>query len=641
MTGRILASVLALGAALAGCSPPAGDGERICTPGGQRCSENTYQQCADDGTDWADVAACSDQGLVCVTDFGCATCFPDVRSCDGLDITRCRPDGSATDVIATCGADDDVCFGGECVNACELAAQSKSYEGCEYWAVDLDNAVVSTFGAASAQQFSVVVSNPGLLTATVSVEIFCTDADSDNPAYDCLAGQPFTVSGPFEVEPGELRIVDLDAREVDGSTSPELNDGPGTFVSRHAYRVTSSVPLVAYQFNPLENVGVFSNDASLLLPTEALDDRYLVLSWPQTLATTEDSLTNAGIDLRGFLTLVGIEDGTTVQLDLTSEILEGGGVGPALPGETITVTLDRFEIVNLETDGFNSDFTGTSIRASRPIAVFAGSEASDAPNFDTLETRSCCADHLEEQLFPEISFGRRFVAVKSPLRSAVIAFAGWDVPVVADEPEYWRILASREDTLVKTNLAPPFDTFLLQRGESVIFDSERDFTVEADEPIAFGQFPASQQATGIPSTLPGGQRPPGGDPSYMTVPPVEQWRSRYLFLVPNKYAYDYLLIAAPASAELRFDHIPLDNVLTCEYETIGELPTGEGGVDVEYVAIRCPLSAPTPDGPGLQDDGVHLLESDGDPIGLVVWGWDSFVSYGYPGGSNVEAINLE
>ena len=40
--------------------------------------------------------------------------------------------------------------------------------------------------------------------------------------------------------------------------------------------------------------------------------------------------------------------------------------------------------------------------------------------------------------------------------------------------------------------------------------------------------------------------PPGGDPSMIVVPPVEQWRSSYLFLVPNKYAFDSLLIAAPA-----------------------------------------------------------------------------------------------
>lgn len=633
----ILAVVLA-----AACSQGEGPSGDLCAPGTQRCSENAFQQCADAGDRWVDVARCGDAGEVCVEGRGCAPCYPDVRTCDGLDILRCRPDGSGLDVIATCGADDDVCFGGECVNACELAAETESYVGCEYWAVDLDNAVVSTFGAASAQQFSVVLSNPGVLRAEVQIEIRCTEADAADPALGCAPGEPFVIEGPFTVDPGDLRIVDLPPREVDGSSSPELNDGTGTAVSPHAYRIAATAPLVAYQFNPLENVGVFSNDASLLLPTEALTGRYLVLSWPQTLAITDDATTNGGIDLRAFLTVVGITDGTVVQLDLSTDVLGGDGVEAAVAGQTIEVALDRFEVLNLETDGFDADFTGTTIRASQPVAVFTGTEASDVPRFDTLAARQCCADHLEEQLMPEVSFGRSFVAVKTPLRGAAIADAGWDVPVIPDEPEYWRIVASREDTLVTTSLPPPDDVFLLTRGQSVIFESERDFVLRADEPIAFGQFPASQLATGIPSTLPGGLRPPGGDPSFILVPPVEQWRSDYLFLVPNKYAYDYLLIAAPVTAELWYDRIPLANVLTCEYEPVGVLPTGPGNEEVEYVAIRCPLSAPTPDGPGLQDDGVHLLESaNGEPFGLVVWGWDSFVSYGYPGGSNVVPINVD
>jgi hypothetical protein len=38
-------------------------------------------------------------------------------------------------------------------------------------------------------------------------------------------------------------------------------DGTGT--SRRAYKITSDLPIVAYQFNPLDNVDVFSNDGSL------------------------------------------------------------------------------------------------------------------------------------------------------------------------------------------------------------------------------------------------------------------------------------------------------------------------------------------------------------------------------------------
>jgi hypothetical protein len=642
---RLPVAALAAAAAAAACSSPPPSGTE-CVPGDERCFENRRQVCNDSGDLWVTSSDCSLTSQVCVIGEGCLECVPNQRSCEGLDVVRCRPDGSATDRIATCDADaGDLCAAGSCVNGCEVAAENRSYEGCEYFAVDLDNAVVANQGAAAAQQFSVVLSNASPLTAMVTVEIFCTAADADNPAIQCTEGEPHAIRGPFPVGPGDLSIVDLDAREVDGSTDPSLNDGPGTFRSMHAYRISSTAPLIAYQFNPLENVNVFSNDASLLLPTASLGSRYLALGWPQTLAITDDAMTNGGIHLRAFLTLVGVQDGTDLVVHLSTDIIGGGGIPAMKAGETLLVSLDRFEVVNLETGSFNADFTGTEIIYDgldpKPFAVFSGSEASDVPYFDSFLQRRCCADHLEQQLFPETAFGQTFVAVKTPSRSVYVKEAGWDVSVIPDEPEWWRILASREDTFVRTNLPPPNDTFTLQRGQVVTFESRRDFLVQASRPISFGQFPGGQQTTGIPSTLPGGERPPGGDPSFILVPPIEQWRDRYLFLVPNKYDFDFLLIAAPASADLLYDGLPLASALPrCEHHPIGFL--GEGDERVEYVGIRCPLSAPAPGSSGLQDDGVHTLEArNGDPFGLVVYGWDSFVSYGYPGGTNVQPINVD
>jgi hypothetical protein len=367
----------------------------------------------------------------------------------------------------------------------------------------------------------------------------------------------------------------------------------------------------------------------------------MVLSWPQTLATTDVAETNANIDLRAFLTIVGLHDGTNVSVKLSTDILGGADIGSATAGQILTFPLDRFEVVNLETDDFNADFTSTTIESDedKPVAVFTGSEASDSPRFDSFLERSCCADHMEQQLFPEVALGTQFVAVKTPLRTKYVDEAGWDVALVPDEPEYWRIVATHEDTSVSTDLPPPNDAFFLQRGDSVIFETERDFVLEASHAISFGQFPGGQQTTGIPSTVEG-QRVPGGDPSFILVPPVQQWRNNYLFLVPNKYAFDFLLLAAPADAVIMYDNLLLDTVLECEYEPIASLDIGEEVV--EFQAIRCPLSDPSPAGPGLQDDGVHTLSSvGGQPFGLVVWGFDSYVSYGYPGGTNVALINIE
>ena len=39
-------------------------------------------------------------------------------------------------------------------------------------------------------------------------------------------------------------------------------------------------------------------------------------------------------------------------------------------------------------------------------------------------------------------------------------------------------------------------------------------------------------------------------------------------------------------------------------------------------------------------DGVHLLIAD-EPVGVMVYGYDSYVSYGYPGGLNLNVVDPE
>ena len=75
-------------------------------------------------------------------------------------------------------------------------------------------------------------------------------------------------------------ILELPARNIEG-----------TMIEERAYRVVANSPLTAYQFNPLENVEVFSNDASLLLPTSTAGTDY----WMMTREQTFD-------DLKGFVT---------------------------------------------------------------------------------------------------------------------------------------------------------------------------------------------------------------------------------------------------------------------------------------------------------------------------------------------------
>jgi hypothetical protein len=340
---------------------------------------------------------------------------------------------------------------------------------------------------------------------------------------------------------------------------------------------------------------------------------------------------------------------TGVAVTLSTATIPGPNIRAGQPGDTLTFNIGAHDVINLETGGFNADFTGTRVSSDKPVAVFTGGEASDVPYFSTFAERDCCADHLEEQLFPSSALGSQFVAVKSPERTRYLAEAGMNVAVPQDPrneaPDLWRVLAVRDATVVTTNLPPPDNRFFLDAGDVVTFRSNRDFVLDATRPVSFGQFPVSQQRTFIP-TLVDGVRAPGGDPSSMMVPPVAQWRSKYVFLVPNKYVYDFMLIALPQTSSLFFDGEDLMAVLPrCEYFPAGELNLSGDAVPTKYVGLRCPLSDPEIEdlfNPIYQNDGRHVLESrDGQRFGLMVFGWDSYVSYGYPGGTDVRQINLE
>lgn len=631
-------------------------GQRQCTLAGvlQECRELT------DAFRWVDVQNCAaEYSFGCEGDFrpyactptlGCTPCPPKADLCSGneLDILRCTEAGEIDCTpIETCNTSlSEVCVSGDgavrCRNACEVAVEQLSYVGCEYYAVDLDNANVGEALNAASQQFAVVISNPSpALTATVVVE--------QNDAAPGTTLSLSVVAGPVEVGPRELEVINLPPREVDGSPPGEFNTGSHTALSSNAYRVTSSAPIIVYQFNPLENAGVFSNDASLLIPISALgvgsssvSSNYLAISWPQTIADTDDPSTDFDEHLRSFLTVVGVEDQTTVTVELSTDIVGSKDITDITKGSTIELVLGPFDVLNLETGSFNADFTGTQVLADGPILVFTGSEASDVPTFPGLEQRECCADHLEEQLSPTHTLGTTFVAVRTPSRTCALDAAGADIRCEENEYDVFRFVASGEFPSVTTSLPAPDDDFDLSPGQPRDVHVYEDFWMRSTGPLEVGQFVTSQWVV----CGPGNNDQPCGDPAFMLLPPIEQYRDNYLILVPDKYAFDYLLLTAPADADIRLDDQPIDDFSFCTRRAIPDaVPVQNETID--FSTITCALSdptvysgPPTKIDPGLQRDGVHWLRAN-KPFGLMVYGFDAFVSYAYAGGTNLLPINIE
>ncbi|MEM9069069.1 MAG: IgGFc-binding protein [Myxococcota bacterium] len=685
----------------AGEPNPIVDGGFVCfTPESRACLGEVWNTCEQDGEFLrATPLDCASMDMQCVMGIGCSVCRPDTQFCRDGNVVRCNSAGDGFDLIDECDlAEGNVCRDGSCQNLCDIAIADKSYQGCEFYAADLDNAAIGAGRDASAQQYAIVVSNPSPLTTDVWIEI-------NNAAYgeDAQVEEVTRVSLP----PGDLEVFALPRREVDGSSSNQLctpssdcpgtetcvcggggppcfcrvssdasglNDGTHTALSSQAYRVRSQFPIIAYQFNPLDNVGVFSNDASLLIPTSAISTTYTVVGWPQTIADADCDPAMPSCrdidfnpaeddeDLRAFLTILGGPQRAVVDLTLGTRVVkvlgnEEQGIPAVLgAGAELSIELGPFDVLNLETDGLNGDFTGTRVEASMPVGVFVGSEASDAPRFDTYATRQCCADHLEEQLFGDEVLGTNFMIARMPRRTTSLnaAFVNPLVDSVAEvnEPEWVRVVAvANGQTTVTTTLPPPEDRIVLEQFESIILRASQDFLMNSldGKPVAVLQTLPSQQAVGIPNIY------PGGDPAIVAIPPTEQYRRDYVFLTPDQYAFDYVVITANADTEITLDGRELDP-LRCETAPADGIERMVGDPPPEQVIHRCQLSFPDigrllcdretdpdcEDGTdniedGEQNDGVHTVVAN-DPVGIVVYGFDAFVSYAYAAGLNLKPI---
>ena len=274
------------------CAPPAP---------GQNQSKSVLK-CNETGSDADFVMACAGSTL-CI-DGKCQICTPGMQKCDGYKAMRCKDNGSGWEVKDDCGAKDLACLGGLCVDPCGSDFKSNTAVGCDYWAVDLDNAQVPCgpkLCDAQNMQYSLIVSNTKDKPATVNVTTG--------------AGK----TAKFQVPGKGLQVINLPGGALGGQ--PLNIDGSG--ISTNAYRVQSNVPIVVYQFNPLQNYEVFSNDASLLLPTNALGKEYYVMSRQQNFN-----------NLRGYLTVVATASGTTsVTVKPTCKTLPGKGVPALNPGQ--------------------------------------------------------------------------------------------------------------------------------------------------------------------------------------------------------------------------------------------------------------------------------------------------------------------
>ncbi len=592
------------------CAPPAAG----------KTESKTVLKCNGSGTDADFVLTCG--GSTICQEGKCQICTAGLKMCEGGKAMACNPEGTGWDVSNDCAAKDLACLGGLCVDPCGSDVKSNTNVGCDYWAVDLDNAQVPCgpkLCDAHNQQYAVILSN----TRPKAAEVTVTTSTGKQSKY--------------VVPPNGLQVLNL-PDPAWGLPAPIQVDGTG--IGPNAYRIKANVPIVAYQFNPLSNVGVFSNDASLLLPSNGLGTDYFVMSRQQNFN-----------NLRGSMTVVATAEGTTeVDFIASCKTLPGKGIPGLAKGQTMKFSLQQGEVLNIETNELGADLTGSRVKASKPVAVFGGSEGSNVPDTNLCVIApganqgncknqnwpctsnadcpvTCCADHLEEQLFPISQWGTTYLATKLQPRGA--------------EKDVWRVVASQDNTVMSTD--PPQSVLpKLNAGEWFEFESGGDFVLVANKPVMLGQFMASANAPdpandtcsakfsgskvcehhftslGDPimcmknADCPNIKQPDDaktGDPAFIMTVGADRYLTKYVFLVPDKYKQSFVNIMGPKSASVLIDGQP---VPPSSYSIFGS---------GQWKAARIAI------GPG-----QHVLDSS-EAVGVIVYGYDQYVSYGFPGGT--------
>jgi hypothetical protein len=394
-----------------------------------------------------------------------------------------------------------------------------------------------------------------------------------------------TVGGPTAIAPLQLFTFNLPDRHIDDSG---VNPGG-------AYRVTSDVPVVAYQFNPVDGSVSYLSDAAMLYPASALDTINRVTAWRSMYDNTN------GFQ-HSYVTVVATTDGTQVQVTPSVVTAAGPGVPQGAPGAPFMIALQEGDVLSVAVQSIPDSMTGTKITSNddHPVAVFAGQECALIPQ------TVCCCDHMEEQLAGVRLWGKHFISSRMPIRNPG-----------APENTLWQIFASEDGTNITINADAgvtgiPAQNFVLQQNQMSEFyvtgpqNEPGDFEVIADKPIAVYGYMIGAENFG--SSI--------GDPAMVAMAPVEQYLPRYVILVPGTWINDIAVLTRAAGAPITMDGVPVSDA---EFNPVA----GSG-----YEVARVPVP-----------DGVHVFDGGTSPFSVVIVGYDEYDSYAYLGGTGTGKIN--
>jgi hypothetical protein len=559
MRGLNICGIICIFVAIA-CGPSRRD-EGPCMDGAVLCNGQVERICS--GGSFHDGNTCP---LLCVENLGCAMCAPGTGTCQGNTGHACNQNGDGF-IDETCDpVQGSTCdpMSGACTGPCAATALGTSYIGCDYYPTVTGNTTGTVF------DFAVAIANTAGSDAVVTI---------DGGALTT----PMMVTVPSNAVKVQILPWQLDLKLCSGAATDACIDGSmgqAALVAHGAYHLRSTNPVTLYQFNSLEyvknNEFSYSNDASLLLPTNVWRSRYYAAAW-QALASINGSE----------MAVTAAKDGTKVTITSKADTVAGGGAPAFATGVAQSVMLNAGDVIEITSR--SGDFTGTLVDADKPVQVISGHYCADVPDL----TSAC--DHLEESMFSIDALGIRYI-VNAPAVTSI----------PTGKVQYIRVIATQPGTTLTYD--PPqagAPATIANAGDFIeIPNTTATFMITASAKVLVSQYMEGQSAGGNT-----------GDPAMTLAVPVEQFRTSYMFHAPISYESNYVDVLVPMGATVMLDGAPLP------------APTAIGGTGYGLARVY-PLTA----GPG--SDGNHTIEGT-QAFGITVYGYGQYTSYWYPGGLNL------
>jgi hypothetical protein len=554
----------------------------------------------------------------------CQTCSADLHQI--LDCATHR-------VLQTCPSSQACSPTAGCVAPCQGAAANKSSVGCEYYALNPDafspvpdNPVVQNSQAGSC--YAVFVANTWPSAVTVDVEFNGQTLDLSKSAYlpqGSGTGLSYAPLSGNTIPPNQVAIVFLAHfhHSDDGGGIGLFGDGGVSFGQGssaetpcpagvtpaytvddaavhgtgkgHAFHITTSAPVTAYDIYPYGGATSYIASATLLLPVSAWDTNYVAASGYQ------GQQYNGNNKMDSNIAFVASQDGTSVTITPSAAIVGGNGVASGPAGTPISYQLNAGDSLQLEQF---DDLTGSVVLSDKPIGTWGGHYCMFVP-----DTNTRAADAAHQQIPPVKALGSEYVAVRYR-----------DRVENNDETVPWRFVGAVDGTtLTYEPAAPTGAPTTLNQGQLMEVESPGPFVVKSQD--AMHPFYLAGHMTG------GGNYDTkyNGDPETVNVVPPQQYLDHYVFFTDPTYGETNLVIVRPAGGP--------DVTLDCVSGPLtGWQPIGSRyeftRADVQHLGAKV----------GACDNGRHEMQSTG-PFGVTVWGWDYAVSYAYPAGASMKPIN--